>query len=453
MLAPEEVKVSRIFHAGYIVETNQARVVFDPILTNPFSFNCLVDPPVELEPQAILARSWDGIFISHFHEDHCCLESLSHFPRSIPIYLYCHHPELADWIRQMGFQQVTSLSIDQPVFLKGLEVTPRRALDDEVDCMFQVQIGSFQLLNVVDSWIDWETVTQLESTRWDLILWPFQILREREVLSPSRYPKAVRAIPEAWREQWARMNPRAMVPSSCQFRMEDWSWYNQEFFSWSESYFESQVREQFPEIELWTMAPGESLIWSHGQFRRGPSLEGLRILGPARVVAPGISWGVERPSVSEVARNFAALDVAEKQIINYFCSNEIFERWAEVGPSAEVYFNRPRRWLLRIWDESGFSTDHGYLVDEGQLSIWDPRTGLDPEWLTEISAWKLHGALREGESLTSIYVRVNEMAFDLKTEKALKGVDPLSDPLIRCLYNGRFGSYQQAQLKRLLAAD
>jgi hypothetical protein len=70
-------------------------------------------------------------------------------------------------------------------------------------------------------------------------------------------------------------------------------------------------------------------------------------------------------------------------------------------------------------------------------------------WLTEVPMARLHGALEDGESLTSIYVRINDRVFATGIEKELKHVDPLEDPLLRCLFNGFFGSYQLAQLKRL----
>ena len=49
-------------------------------------------------------------------------------------------------------------------------------------------------------------------------------------------------------------------------------------------------------------------------------------------------------------------------------------------------------------------------------------------------------ALELGESLTSMYIRIKDMEFE----------DVVDDPLIRCLFNGAFGAYQLAQLKRLL---
>ena len=70
-------------------------------------------------------------------------------------------------------------------------------------------------------------------------------------------------------------------------------------------------------------------------------------------------------------------------------------------------------------------------------------------WLTEISIAKLFAALENGESLTSIYMRINDFKFEPDIENEIASVDVMEDPLIRCLYNGEFASYQKAQLRRI----
>ena len=73
-----------------------------------------------------------------------------------------------------------------------------------------------------------------------------------------------------------------------------------------------------------------------------------------------------------------------------------------------------------------------------------------PGWTTEIPAAKLYAALELGESLTSMYMRINDAVFDAGTERELQDADVVDDPLIRCLFGDTFGAYQAAQLRRLL---
>ena len=64
---------------------------------------------------------------------------------------------------------------------------------------------------------------------------------------------------------------------------------------------------------------------------------------------------------------------------------------------------------------------------------------------------RLYGALEQGESLTTMYMRINNACFDADAERDLLDVDVVDDPLIRCLFSDTFGAYQAAQLRRLLA--
>ncbi len=72
-------------------------------------------------------------------------------------------------------------------------------------------------------------------------------------------------------------------------------------------------------------------------------------------------------------------------------------------------------------------------------------------WTTEIPISKLYAALELGESLTSMYMRINDTVFDAAIEDEIGRAEVVDDPLIRCLFNDVFGAYQAAQLRRLQA--
>ena len=96
--------------------------------------------------------------------------------------------------------------------------------------MFHIKAEGLNILNVVDSWIDPEALPELAShAPWDMVLWPFQTMREIEVLSPSRAAAVAPQLPEDWIDQLRLLKPRYVVPSSCQFLQESWSWYNNAF--------------------------------------------------------------------------------------------------------------------------------------------------------------------------------------------------------------------------------
>lgn len=456
------LKISRILHAGYIFEQGRTQILFDPIFENPFSRNCFAFPSVDFDFGQIQNLRPEAVFISHFHDDHCSLDSLKHLDRATPIYIYCLHEELPEMIRALGFHRVHSLQVNKPVRIADIEVTPRRALDAEVDSMFQIKAAGVNVLNVVDSWIDWETLELLEAEGpWDVVLWPFQTMRELEVLSPSRFEPSDGKLPAEWLEQLERLNPAVVVPSSCQFIHETWSWYNNAYFPISYESFQEQVQGVLPKVRVYRLDPGASFEVSRdGGLVASTPVSWVLPVGPQDVDYE-YKPDLVPPPTSAIAKNFVPLTAVQKERVLRFCESEIRTRFAELrtcgGTGADAYFAKPRHWRLCIYDENGDELQFHYLVDGFSLTLLAQTNEGKPQleeaalgWTTELPLSKLFSALETGESLTSMYVRINDTRFSEDIENEVRGVDLLEDPLLRCLFNQAFGSYQAAQLARLL---
>lgn len=440
--------MSRILHAGYLFECAGTRLVFDPIFENPFSRNCHAFPQVEFDLKEIRRQRWDAVFISHHHDDHCSLESLNLLDRQTPILIYCVHEELFDWVRALGFTNVTSLRLNHPYQVGPFTITPRRALDADVDSIFQIEVAGTQILNVVDSWIDPDMLAHLQlEGRWDLILWPFQAMRELEVLSPSRSAAASSEIPDEHGEQLQLLRPRYLVPSSCQFKQEDWSWYNKAFFPVSYESFSRQMRELLPQTQVLRMNPGTSIRLEQGAVQSAPGLMWIHPMGEQNVDYE-YDPKMKVPSTADIAQNFGALNDEQRAEIDQFCFQDLPSRYMQRGPPDLVYFARPRLWRLVIYDHQGQAQVHHYQVSAGSMKrLEQPQQPL--AWLTEVPAARLWGALNQGESLTSMYLRINDQSFGPDIEKELANTELLEDPLIVALFTNEFGAYQKTQLRNL----
>lgn len=436
------LKVSRVLHAGYLFECDRAAIAVDPIFEIPFSVNCWSFPRAEFQRDAIGALRLSAVFISHFHDDHCSLESLALLDRRTPIYLFCVHAEIFELIRALGFGRVYALELGLKVSVGPFEITPRRALNADVDSIFHVAAKDVNVLNVVDSWIDDETLRELAKTEWDLVLWPFQTMRELEILSPSRAAPAQRTLPAEWIAQLKTLRPQAIVPSSCQFKFEDWSWLNRAFFPVSYSRFEEEIAQALPLTRVVRLDPSESVVLKGGTLDRSGALSWIR----AETGGDYDYSDESAPPTFEVAMHFNPLMDHQREMIERFCREEMPRKFRELGPAPGDYFKKPRQWRLSVYDHDGHAAHFHFKLDEDSM---EPADAAPPAWVTEIPAAKLYGALFEGESLTSIYLRINDMTFDDKTESELAEADVLDDPLLRCLYNGSVGSYQKAQLRRL----
>ncbi|MGE5086801.1 MAG: MBL fold metallo-hydrolase [Bacillota bacterium] len=431
--------ISRILHAGYIFEYEGVQIAFDPIFENPFSRNCHAFPSIQFDHEAIRNLDLSAVFISHFHDDHFSLESLNLLNRNTPIYMFCVFEELVDLIRKLGFVSVRTLKLNEPIRVGSIEVIPRRALDEDVDCLFQVRAAGMNILNVVDSWIDYDTLDLLVQQKpWDLVLWPFQTMRELEVIAPDRAEKAPTSLPPEWIAQLQKLDPKVVVPSSCQFLMEPWSWYNHAFFPVTYRQFTEEISEALPQTQILRLNPGCSINFIQGSWQRATQLPWIRPLGEQNVDYEYLP-DKEPPKTAEIAKHFVPLTEEEKQRVLRFCHIEIAEIFETLEVSPDLYFEKPRLWNLIVYNHEGVANIYRYSVEGNQLKL----IGASPDpadWTTEVPMAKLYAALELGESLTSMYVRISGSQFE----------EIIDDPLIRTLFNGSLGSYQKAQLKPLL---
>ena len=440
------LKISRILHAGYIFECGETKIAFDPIFENPFSKNCYAFPNVEFDHVQIKNLKLDAVFISHYHDDHCSLESLNDLRRDTPIFLYCIFEELFSLIRKLGFTHVYPLKIDQSVKIGDFRIIPRRALDEDVDSIFHIEANGLNVLNVVDSWIDEPTLELLRDTQWDMILWPFQTMREIEVLSPSKASPPNEHLPREWISQLRILKPRWIIPSSCQFIHETWSWYNQAFFPISYAQFRNEIEAKVPGSRVVRLDPSVSVLLSEKSLEESPHLSWLKQTAD-QIVDYEFTSDLKAPPTSEIAQHFDMLTPNEANIVYDYCRHGLLEKYRSMETSLEKYFDKPRTWRLSVYDHLG-EAEH-FFFQLKQSDIQPTSCESLPEWTTEIPLAKFYAALALGESLTSLYMRINDFVFDFKIEHEIRSADIVEDPLIRCLFTGVFAAYQMAQFKRL----
>jgi hypothetical protein len=443
------VKISRILHAGYVFECEGTQIAFDTIFENPFSRNCYAFPPIRFDEEQIRQLRFDAVFISHFHDDHCSLESLNLLPRATPIYLFCVFEELFDWIRQLGFKNVIPLELNKAVRVGGFEVIPRRALDVDVDSLFQIKAAGLNILNVVDSWIDYDTLDILAAQGpWDLVQWPFQTMRELEVIAPSRAQSAPPELPEEWIEQLKVLSPRYVVPSSCQFLQESWSWYNHSFFPVTYQQFQKEVEAALPSSQVIRLNPGVSISIDSSSCTPAEPLSWIQPMGEQNVDYE-YQPNLRPPSTSEIAKRFPILSAEQAEKVRRYCQADLIAKYNSLPAPVDAYFQKQRLWKLSIYDGNGAEETFFYNLNCDSMAPTTDSAG-ELGWTTEVPACKLFAALNQGESLTSMYLRINDTVFDPITEGEIRESDIVEDPLVRCLFNGAFGAYQWSQLQKIL---
>jgi hypothetical protein len=404
---------------------------------------------VQFNLDAVRDLKLDAVFISHFHDDHCSLESLNLLDRQTPIYIYCLYDEIPNLIRQLGFETVVQLKINSAVDIGNFKIIPRRALDSDVDSLLQVRAAGLNVLNVVDSWIDSSTMNLLAGEGpWDLIMWPFQTMRELEVISPRWAAKTETTLPPEWLEQLKILNPKYLIPSSCQFVQESWSWYNNWLFPISYKQFQQELGEVLPETEVIKLNPSQALALDKDSVTKAEPLKWILPIGNQDLDYV-FEKHLQPPSTAEIARKFPALTERQLSEVRSFCTTEILQRYNGLDAPEDPYFQKDIFWRLTLYDHQGISTKYLYRIVANQMQSIESAATIS--WSTEVPLYKLHRALKSGESLTSMYLRINDEKLDAEVENRIQTVDIMDDPLIRCLFQGEVGTYQKAQLKKLLA--
>jgi len=319
-----------------------------------------------------------------------------------------------------------------------------------VDSLFHVKAAGLNVLNVVDSWIDDETLGELARVApWDMVLWPFQTMLETDVLAPSRAPIAIRELPREWIDQLKTLNPRYIVSSACQFNQEPWSWYNQRMFPITYQQFEKEMGSALPDSRVVKLNPSVSVVLDKNSLEKSSGLTWVQPVGDQDLDFQYDSSRLPTPT-SEIAQHFPALTAQQTEQVLEYCRSGLVGKYRTLDAPSEIYFDKPRLWSLSVYDHTGAVQSFLYKIKCEKIERI-AECNEAPSWTTEIPITKLYAALELGESLTSLYMRINEIVFHFAIEKEIQYADIVEDPLIRCLFSGSIGSYQRAQLKRILA--
>src|SRR5690606_12949847 len=125
-------------------------------------------------------------------------------------------------------------------------------------------------------------------------------------------------------------------------------------------------------------------------------------------------------STSEIAQHFASLTVSQKQRIQNFCERELIQRYQKLEMADESYFHQKRLWKLSVYDSDSLVNVYLYELHDSSITrVQSSDQKSELAWATEIPAARLYGALESGESLTSIYLRINAERFNDEVEKDL----------------------------------
>lgn len=144
------MKLHAFGHASYLVETaSGAKILLDPVLGSQFQQGLFSPFPGRVISLQKL-RDVSAVLLSHRHQDHFDVASLSNLPRTARV-LMPRDSMMVGVVKALGFSDVTLLSAGSPQPVLDLIVTPTPSIGNPAECGFLLSDGTKTIWNQVDT--------------------------------------------------------------------------------------------------------------------------------------------------------------------------------------------------------------------------------------------------------------------------------------------------------------
>jgi hypothetical protein len=262
------MQVNMIGHATIFVETQDCKILMDPVLWDPFceglNETC---PKREVIPENL--PEFDFLVISHHHLDHFDLRSLAYLPKTVDV-LIPRDKLIEDCLRQLGYSHIYPLA-DFTKVRSGattLMTTRSEVRVPEFGIVFADDSGVFW--NTVDTYFAPETIKTVRASfpEIDFLLATWHISMEGKF----QYNQSISFPFELYGYLFKLINliaPKAIAPGASGFKyIGTSSWQNQLVFPTTRERFCYDLQTAFPEIaeNIFQLDPGDRLTFNCGEY-------------------------------------------------------------------------------------------------------------------------------------------------------------------------------------------
>gem|GEM_PF-2478638 len=389
------LKVSRVAHAGIVVETPNVRCLMDPILKTKFMGGCLeLWPKAKFRYKNLKTQGFDLLIISHEHEDHFDLPSLDLIDRAAKVVYPKGSPWVESCLKRMGFKDFHPLAPYEKLKYRDLSImaTPSEVPFPEMGVIFKYKKTC--VWNLVDSVITRANVKQTISRfgKPSLVLSPFQPVIEIEIgqdalgapFPIADYRHILNVI------KW--IQPTYLIPSAFGYKNRINNWLNQRQFPMVERQFSKDVEKMSRSTRVISMRPGDGLQYTMGKWAfQSQCLKFVQASRPQRNYE--LNWRPDEgiPPVVSSAR----LSKAQFKRIDLFINSHFL---SFLNKSVFKTYVRPLRRLECLWRleiTASPTVRHARVIDfsEKKLSFRKPQLGDYYKLQTQIAADTLLRAL------------------------------------------------------------
>ncbi|MBD2730569.1 MBL fold metallo-hydrolase [Nostoc sp. FACHB-892] len=263
------MEIQMIGHASIFVETQDCKILMDPVLWSPY-LQGIEDVYPKREVIHELLPDFDLLIISHWHSDHFDIRSLAHLPKTVDV-LIPQDKVLKNCLIKLGYSQIYTVEDFSEVKIGSTSILATRSENrvPEFGIVFSDLSGVFW--NQVDSNVSLDTIRFVKSRypQIDFLLAPWQPMLEtnyqynKSLSFPySSYNKCLKNI--------SMIQPKAIAPGANGFKkINGSSWLNKIVFPVTREQFCKDVRMVYPEVgeNVFSLEPGDILVFKNNEFR------------------------------------------------------------------------------------------------------------------------------------------------------------------------------------------
>ncbi len=262
------MKIHMIGHASVFVETQDCRILMDPVLWDPFCEGLNESCPKREVIHEKLPE-FDFLVISHKHLDHFDIRSLAYLPKTVDV-LIPKDKLIEDCLRKLGYSRIYPLSDFSKVRVGSTTMMTTRSEIPvpEFGMVFADETGVFW--NAVDTLFLPQTIQTVRSAypSIDFLLTPWHISLEGKY----QYNQSISFPFSLYGYLFNLINliqPKAIAPGAQGFKyINESSWQNQVVFPVTRERFCHDLKIAFPEIgdNIFTLDPGDNFTLDRGEY-------------------------------------------------------------------------------------------------------------------------------------------------------------------------------------------
>lgn len=262
------MKIHMIGHASIFVETQDCRILMDPVLWDPFCEGLNESCPKREVIHEKLPE-FDFLVISHNHLDHFDIRSLAHLPKKVDV-LIPRDKLIEDCLRKLGYSRIYPLSDFSKVKVGSTTMMTTRSEIPvpEYGMVFADESGVFW--NAVDTLFSPQTIQTVRAAHpcIDFLLTPWHISMEGKY----QYNQSISFPFFLYGYLFnliSLIQPKAIAPGAQGFKyIKESSWQNQVVFPVTRERFCHDMKFTFPEIgnNIFPLDPGDIMTFEKGEY-------------------------------------------------------------------------------------------------------------------------------------------------------------------------------------------